>query len=79
MVGPTPDGERAALLRRLRIGFVGLVAVSCGLITSQGTTSPPVVAGVTLLGAVVGAGLAWVVFPGPEELSSGRYRRRRGR
>jgi len=77
MVDPTPDGDRAAFLRRLRYGFVGLVAVSCALITSQGTASLPVIAGVTLLGAGVGAVLAWVVFPEDEELPATRERRRR--
>jgi uncharacterized membrane protein YccC len=77
MVGPTTDeSERVTMIRRLQYGFVGLVAVSCALITSQGTASLPVVAGVTVLGALVGAVLAWVVFPDAAEPPAQRQRRR---
>ncbi|MGM0604931.1 MAG: hypothetical protein ACQETB_04575 [Halobacteriota archaeon] len=63
MVGPSiTDEERDAANRRLKIGFVLLVAVSMTLVSLQ--TGPTIrqLVGVFLFGAIAGAVLLWFVL-----------------
>jgi lysozyme family protein len=60
MVGPSlSDTERSTFARRLRVGFVLLVAVSGASTALQGGAGPAVVVAATVAGALVGAGLLW--------------------
>ncbi|WP_335998585.1 hypothetical protein [Halorientalis halophila] len=63
MVGPVSNEDRAAFLRRAKVGFVLLVGGSAGLITFQGSPGLPVVAGAVVAGLVVGAALTYFAFP----------------
>ena len=82
MVGPSlTDEERDLASRRLKLGFVGLVAASGGLIAVQAGGSLPVVAAGLVGGALLGAVLLWFVLrwwaeflPNPDR---GRNRGRR--
>ena len=81
MVGPSlTDEERDVASRRLKLGFVGLVAASGGLIAVQAGGSLPTVAAGFVAGAVIGTALLWFVLrwwgeflPSPDR---GRDRRR---
>lgn len=62
MVGPSfSEDDRERTHRRLKIGFVGLVGASTGLVALQvGPTLPELVAAIAG-GLVVGAALTWFV------------------
>jgi len=63
MVGPSmTDAERDVASRRLKIGFVALVAVSGGLIAIQAGGSLPIVAAGVVGGLVLGAALLWFLL-----------------
>ncbi|MFB6188335.1 MAG: hypothetical protein ABEI57_00480 [Halapricum sp.] len=63
MVGPMSPEERQSGMLRLKIGIALLVGISSGLVSLQGHPSLPVIAGVMVVGTLVGAALAWYVFP----------------
>ena len=63
MVGPSlTDAERDLASRRLKLGFVGLVAVSGGLTALWAGGSLPIVAAGLASGAALGAILLWFVL-----------------
>ena len=63
MVGPSlTDEERDVASRRLKLGFISLVAVSGALTAVQGGGSPPVVAAGFVGGALLGAVLLWFLL-----------------
>lgn len=75
MVDPVSDADRISRYRQLKLAFVALVALSAGLVAHQGGATPLESALVVLVGGVVGAALAWFVFPGNgASLSSRRGR-----
>lgn len=60
MVGPSiSDDKRTDGMRRLKIGFVGLVGVSGGLIAIQGGAPLSLVALAVLGGLLTGGALLW--------------------
>jgi ABC-type nickel/cobalt efflux system permease component RcnA len=63
MVGPTTREERRTASRRLKLGFILLVGVSGGLITSQGDVSIVVSLLAVLVGLVVGVVMVALAFP----------------
>jgi heme A synthase len=63
MVGPISPEERQSKMVKLKLGVAGLVGVSGGLVAVQSDGSLPVVVGAVLAGTVLGAALAWYVFP----------------
>jgi|AntRauTorcE11898_2_1112593.scaffolds.fasta_scaffold107415_2 uncharacterized membrane protein YccC len=64
MVGPSiTDEEREQFLFRLRVGFSLFVGASMALVVLAGDGDPPTMGGAFLAGTVVGAALAWWVFP----------------
>lgn len=62
MVGPMSDEERRVGSRRLYAGFVVLVGASAGLMALSGGASVVEVAGVTVGGLALGAGLLWYLL-----------------
>jgi hypothetical protein len=63
VVGPSlTDAERDLASRRLKLGFVGLVAASGALTAVQAGGSLPVVAGGFVGGGLLGAVLLWFVL-----------------
>jgi len=68
MVGPsTTETGRADARRRLKVGFVCLVAASGGLVAAASGATLPLVAGATVGGGLVGfALLAYLVYIGRE-------------
>lgn len=78
MVGPSfSEDERERTSRRLKVGFVGLVGASAGLVALQvGSTLPQLVA-VVAAGLAVGAVLTWFVARNLRELTPEDPRRRR--
>lgn len=50
-------------MRRLKIAIALLVGVSSGLVAIRGEASLPLVGAAVVAGTVVGAALAWYVFP----------------
>lgn len=77
MVDPISDEDRARTMMWAKVVLVLLVGASAGLITSQGETSIEVVAGAIGVGLLVGAALAWYLFPKVEEISPASDRRYR--
>jgi hypothetical protein len=80
MVGPSlTDEERDVASRRLKVGFVSLVAASGALTALQAGGSLPVVAAGFVGGAVLGVVLLWFVLRWWAEFlpSSDRARGRR--
>lgn len=67
MVGPISPEERQSKMVRLKAGVALLVGISSGLVAIQGEASIPFVAGAVIAGTVVGAVLAWYVFPSGNE------------
>jgi len=63
MVGPISNRERQHFARKLKIGFVLLVALSGGLISLYGDASPLVALAATGGGVAVGVVLVWIAFP----------------
>ena len=63
MVGPTTREERRTASRRLKLGFVLLVGISGGLITSQGDVSIFLSLFAVLVGLVVGVVMVAFAFP----------------
>jgi len=63
VVGPSlTDAERDVASRRLKAGFVGLVAASGGLTALQAGGSLPVVAAGLVGGAALGGVLLWFLL-----------------
>ena len=63
MVGPSlTDEERDVASRRLKLGFIALVAVSGALTAVQGGGSLPVVAAGFVGGAILGTVLLWFLL-----------------
>jgi hypothetical protein len=58
--------ERQSKMVKLKLGVALLVGVSGGLVAVQGDASLPVIGGAVLGGTVLGAALAWYVFPSGE-------------
>jgi hypothetical protein len=79
MVGPISDEERSAFALRVKLGITGLIGLSAGLVTLQGGSSLPVIAGAVLGGLVVGGILVWYVFPDGTALTGNQGGRRRRR
>jgi hypothetical protein len=77
MVDPISDEERARTMLWAKVALVLLVGASAGLITSQGDASLEVVGGAIGVGLLVGAALAWYLFPSVEEISPASDRRYR--
>lgn len=72
MVEPSiDDDDREAFLLRFRIGFALLVGASMGLISLHADAGMSTAAGATAGGALVGALLAWWVFP--DSIAMNRY------
>jgi len=68
MVGPgIPEEERLAANRRLKAGFVGLVAASAGLMALRIDPTVGQLAGAVAAGGVVGVVLLWFVLRTLEE------------
>lgn len=63
MVGPVPTDERRSSFRRLKVGVALLVGVSAGLVAIQADASLIAVLAFVTGGTIVGAALAWYVFP----------------
>ncbi len=76
MVDPVPETDRRAFARKVRLGFVLLVGLSCGLVALHSGGSPRGVAGVTAVGLVVGIVLL-VAMPSGESSRSRHSRRGR--
>lgn len=68
MVGPISREERLTASRRLKIGFVLLVAISAGLITLQGNPSILVFLFAVCLGLLAGVVVVALAFPRGLEL-----------
>ncbi|ERH13295.1 MAG: hypothetical protein J07HB67_02333 [halophilic archaeon J07HB67] len=72
MVGPSiSETERDTARRRMKIGFVVVVAVSGGLVAFQSGATPTQALGATVGGAVVGGGLLWFVLGILEDIQPG--------
>jgi hypothetical protein len=78
MVDPIDNARRAAFYRKVRAGFVALVALSGALVAIQAGGGPLGVVAALLAGSLVGAVLAWLALPDPEDLDT-REGRRSGR
>jgi len=76
MVEPISNRERAAFLRKLRFGFVTLVAVSAALVALWGGGSLVAIGGAAAGGALVGLALAWLALPDVDAGDSSRTRSR---
>lgn len=63
MVGPITTGERRSQLLKLKLAVTLLVGLSMGLVAIQSDASLPLVGGAVLVGFLLGASLAWYVFP----------------
>jgi lysozyme family protein len=62
VVGPSlNDAARDDANRRLKLGFVALVAVSAGLVAFRANASPLALAGALLAGTVLGVALLWFI------------------
>ena len=81
MVGPSlTDEERDAASRRLKLGFISLVAVSGALTAVQGGGPLPVVVAGFVGGAILGTLLLWFLLRWwAEILPSSDRARNRGR
>lgn len=66
MVGPISQEERQSKMIQLKIGVALLVGVSGGLVALQGDGSLATIGGAVLVGTVLGAALAWYIFPSGE-------------
>lgn len=63
MVGPSlTDEERRLANNRLKIGFIGLVSISMGLMAVQLDSSTTELIAAVVGGAVIGAVLLWFVL-----------------
>ncbi len=63
MVGPsTTKAERDTARSRMKVGFVGLVAASGGLVAFQSGATPVQALVAAVAGAVVGGALLWFVL-----------------
>lgn len=63
MVGPMSPEERQSGMVRLKLGIALLVGISGGLVALQGEASLPIVGAAVVAGTLVGAALAWYIFP----------------
>jgi len=63
MVEPMSPEERQSGMVRLKLGIALLVGVSGGLVALQGDASLPVIGGAVVGATLVGAALAWYIFP----------------
>lgn len=78
MVDPISEEERAAFLRRVKIGVTLLVGGSAGLVSLQVDPTPVQAIGAVAVGLVVGYVLAWFIVPsGPAPATQQRRRRER--
>lgn len=69
MVEPISDGDRARTMLWVKAATVFLIAISAGLITTQGDTSLEIVVAAVAAGAVVGVVVVWYLFPDLEALA----------
>lgn len=70
MVDPVDNTERVAFLRKVKVGFVALVALSAGLMALQTGAGPAVLLGALGGGTLAGAFLAWLALPDGEDLNT---------
>lgn len=66
MVGPISPEERQSKMVRLKIGVALLVGVSAGLVAVQTDAQLAVIGASIVAGTVLGAVLAWYLFPSGE-------------
>jgi len=76
MVDPVSATDRRAFARKLKLGFVLLVALSCGLVALHSGGSPRDIAAVMAVGLVVGVALL-VALPSRDTNDDRRSRRGR--
>ncbi|WP_225334433.1 hypothetical protein [Halomicrobium urmianum] len=77
MVGPSIDAEGSrSFMFKFRIGFAIFVGLSMALVSAHGGAALPLAGAMGLVGAAVGAGLAWWVFPDSMSRLDGRRGRR---
>lgn len=74
MVDPVSNDERARTLLYAKVATALLVGASAGLITTQGEASTEVVVGAVAGGLVLGAALAWYLFPDAGDAAPGSER-----
>jgi hypothetical protein len=77
MVAGVSDEERDLFAARLKIGFVLLVGVSGGLITTYGGVGWTGVLVAVCVSATTGAVLVWLVFPDRGDLARANESRSR--
>jgi hypothetical protein len=70
MVDPVDNAERVSFLRKVKAGFVGLVALSAGLIALQTGAGPALLAAALGVGTLAGAFLAWLALPNGDDLNT---------
>ena len=77
MVDPISDEDRRRTMLYAKVGVALLVGLSAGLITSQGDPSLEIVVVAVVAGTLLGAALAWYLFPDADEASPATDRRYR--
>jgi hypothetical protein len=78
VVDPVSEEERAAFLRRVKIGVTLLIGGSAGLVSLQVDPTAVQATGAVAAGLVVGYALAWFIVPsGPAPATQQRRRRER--
>ena len=77
MVGPMSDAEREAGNRKIKAGFLLLVAVSPPLIALQWGATPMQLAVALAVGVVLGLALVWYLSRLAKEFTGGKRRPRR--
>jgi len=77
MVEPVSEGERESFARKLKAGFVALVALSATLVALRAGGPLPALAGAAGVGVLVGVVLLRLAFPAFQRTGGRQTGRRR--